>query len=336
VQTRPLEELLGRAGGDPSWSEATRSHYTRAPQDPRYAALAEESIAILRPEYRDDPLARALAVKHYLDENGAYSRSSRHADAEDPTASFLFGDLTGYCVHFSHAAVYLLRSLGVPARVAAGYAVPESDRAGGSAVMIRALNAHAWPEVYLEGVGWVVVDITPARYLDPIAPRADPELQSLLGELLRRGSKTVAGMEPPAGSPITLAGLARGAGTLLLALVVLAFGVKAYRALAPRLAADAAQPRVAYRAALDRLAEVGLRRRFGESRERFAARAAAVSDSFPELTSAHLRYALGSGPGSGGEPRQLWLAVRGELRSRLPFWRRTLGLLDPTAWLRSR
>lgn len=336
VQTRPYETMLGLAGGQPDWSEEIRRHYTAAPDDARYAGLAEKTISVLRPEYRDDSLARALAVKLYLDENGSYSRLSHHADASDPTASFLFGDLTGYCVHFAHAAVYLLRSLGVPARVAAGYAVPEADRAGGSAIMIRALNAHAWPEVFLDGVGWVVVDITPARYLDPIAPRADPELQNLLGEMLRRGARPIPGLDPPGGDPISLAGLLRGLAGLVLALGAVAFGVKGYRALAPRLAAEAALPRIAYRAALDRLGEVGLSRRFGESRERFAARSAAVSASFGALTAVHLRHALGAGAAPSGEPRRLFAAMRGELRARVPLWRRALGLLDPFVWLRSR
>ena len=71
----------------------------------------------------------------------------------DPTADFLFGDRTGYCVHFAHAAVLLWRALGIPARVGTGYRTEEDDRHGSSTILIRASDAHAWPELYLDGIG---------------------------------------------------------------------------------------------------------------------------------------------------------------------------------------
>ncbi|MFK7987865.1 MAG: DUF4129 domain-containing transglutaminase family protein [Sandaracinaceae bacterium] len=151
--TRDPMSLFGRPeGGDPSWNEETRAHYLEMPDDPRYRALAERILAEL-PDHlaslRDDPVGRALAITHYLGQNGTYSLRSRHAGADDPTADFLFGDLTGYCVHFSHAAVFLMRAVGVPARVGTGYAVPEQNRAGGSALLLRNTDQHAWPEVFV-------------------------------------------------------------------------------------------------------------------------------------------------------------------------------------------
>ncbi len=171
VQSRPYDDLLGQLPGRPGWSAEQWQHYTETPSDPRYGEVAREITSVLREEYRGDPLAQALAIKVFFDKNGIYSLRSKHADAEDPTASFLFGDLTGYCVHFAHAAVYLMRELGLPARVAAGYAVPVQDRGDGSSVMIRGANAHAWPEVYLDGAGWVAVDPAPERSLDPARRR---------------------------------------------------------------------------------------------------------------------------------------------------------------------
>ncbi len=143
--------LLGREVGDRAWSEDVAAHYTRGPDDPRYRALAEHIVAQLPESLRDDPVARALAITQYLGQHGTYSLRSRHAGAEDPTADFLFGDLTGYCVHFSHAAVYLMRSLGLPARVGTGYAVAEQNRAGGSGLLLRNSDQHAWPELYVGG-----------------------------------------------------------------------------------------------------------------------------------------------------------------------------------------
>lgn len=182
--TADLTSLLGREVGDPTWSEETRAHYLRGPDDPRYRALAERIVALLPEELRDDPVAKALAITQYLSKHGTYSLRSNHAGAPDPTADFLFGDLTGYCVHFAHAAVFLMRSIGIPARVGTGYAVAEANRQGGSGLLLRNSDQHAWPEVYVGGA-----PPSPPRELvamqDFIMARADDELDWLPAETLR-------------------------------------------------------------------------------------------------------------------------------------------------------
>ena len=337
VPTAGFRELLGRAPGSADWSEAQWDHYTKGPDDPRYAELAAKIQASLADDWRDDPLARAFAVKRYLEENGSYSRKSHHTDAADPVASFLFGDVTGYCVHFAHAAVYLMRSLGVPARVAAGYAVPDSERNGGSAVLIRGLDAHAWPEIHLDGVGWVVVDIAPERVLDPIAPRPDGALQTMLGELLRGTPADEAFAAEQAWRWPSLARLGRALAALGLAALLLAALGKALRRASPRFARETALPRVVYRTALDRLADAGALRGFGETRERFAQRVAARAPSFAALTALHLRRAFGgAGRAAPAEIHRLGRRVADELRASTSHRRRALGWIDPFSWLRVR
>ncbi|MEM6456172.1 MAG: transglutaminase domain-containing protein [Acidobacteriota bacterium] len=337
VPVEPYEALLGRRPGAADWSEAQWAHYTDAPSDLRYAELARQLIATLNADYKLDPLARALMVKQYLDENGIYSRSSRHAGTQDPTASFLFGNKTGYCVHFAHAAAFLLRSLDIPTRVAAGYAVAADARGDGSTVMVRSLDAHAWPEIYIEGIGWVVVDPAPQQTLDEPTAQPDLALQRMLGEMMRQNDLEEAA--PPSASPLAAALrlLLRLAALALVLLVVGAYATKLYRRFAPRLAAPDALPRLGYRAALDRLAEVGVRRRVGENREGFARRAAAQAPAFVELTAWHAGDALGSR--QRAEPdhlHDLVARVHREVRAATPAWRRALGVLDPTAWLRAR
>ncbi len=334
VQTVSYEAMLGSGAGREDWGAAQWAHYTAAPADPRYRELAREIEEGLPEHLRDDPLARAVAVKLFLDENGIYNLSTRHADSEDPTASFLFGDLNGYCVHFAHAASFLLRSLGVPARVATGYLVPERDSYGGSAILIRSLNAHAWPEIHLSGLGWVVVDPVPERTEVAAAPPSDPELQRMLGELLREkaGQQSVADRLDGDGR---LAALGRALLLALLAAVVGGYAVRTHRWLAPRFASARQCPRLAYRAALDRLAGVGWRRRYGESREHFARRARLVAPSLVPLTGEHLRASLGGvAPRDPAPLRELAERVGAELRSGIPLWRRALGVLDPFCWMR--
>ncbi|MCG8461134.1 MAG: transglutaminase domain-containing protein [Holophagales bacterium] len=338
VQVTPYDDLLGRRSGDPRWSEETWQHYLEAPSDPRYGELARSVLDRVREEYRNEPIARALAVKLYLDENGIYSRKSRHADTPDPAASFLFGDLTGYCVHFAHAAAYLFRSLDIPARVSAGYAVGENERQGGSAIVIRGGSAHAWPEIYLEDIGWVVVDLTPEQSLEEPMESPDPRLQQMLGEMMRQG-KTQDDFGDQARQPFDWRALLERLAWLLALVLAVCYTVKIYRRFVPSLAGDGQLWRLGYRATLDRLAEVGLVRRFGESREGFARRVGRAVPSFPPLTGLHVGRALGSGhtaelAASGAAVRRFIDGVGHELRQGVPFWRRLLGWLHPLSWLR--
>lgn len=337
VQTLPYEAMLGQRSGSAEWSADQWSHYTEAPGDPRYEEIADDLVEVLRSEYRDDPLAQALAVKAHLDENGIYSRKSRHADAADPAASFLFGDLTGYCVHFAHAAAYLYRSLDIPARVAVGYAVEESARGSGSAIMIRSGDAHAWPEIFLEDVGWVVVDLAPQTTLDEPVQSPDQALQRMLGEMMRQQPGDETTLEDQLRDPIDLAALARLLARLLLALLVLAYVVKLYRAWSPRFVRPRQLYRVAYRAALDRLAGIGVRRHYGESRESFAERSGHLAPSFVDLTSEHLRTALGSRRPADREGLRVMTGRIGrEIDRSLPLWRRLLAWVHPVPWMLAR
>lgn len=334
VQTLPYDEMIGLRPGDPDWTREEWAFYTDAPSDPRYKALAERLMQMLREDYKRDPLAQALAIKAYLDQEGIYSRRSKHAGAEDPAGSFLFGNLTGYCVHFAHAATYLMRAQGLPARVAAGYAIEESARGGGSTLMVRGGDAHAWPELYLEGVGWVVVDLAPEQTLDEPAGPPDQTLQRMLGEMMREDFQEMDMSDEAAfsWSFLKLIGL-----ILLFGALAVGYGVKFYRALAPFFGGPKQLYRSAYRASLDRLAEVGVRRRFGESRESFSQRATQMAPSFSQLTEHHLQQALGSQEKSPPRSLQeLMIRVQDEIGGRVPLWRRLAGFLNPYSWLMAR
>jgi protein-glutamine gamma-glutamyltransferase len=336
-----LEMLIGRPTGSAGWDEATFKHYTQAPADPRYTELSQEILGTLHEALRGDSVARALAVSVWLSRVGTYSLKSGHANAEDPTADFLFGDRVGYCVHFAHAAVYLMRSLGVPARVGAGYVVDEAARQGGSSILVTGANSHAWPEFYIDGVGWVVADVSPAQSMDAPPPPPDPDLQRLLGEMARGLKPLPQSEDRPLEPLIKTARLfrmifTRGLGFALVTLVIALYLIKLWRRLAPLFASQGLS-RVAYRAELDRLAEVSYRRNFGETRERFADRIAHVSPSFVLLTRQHLAAKFArQGEADAAQVREASRAVARELRGGVSWWRRLLGALSPWSWLMSR
>jgi transglutaminase-like putative cysteine protease len=337
VLTTAYEKLLERRTAGKELPAVSRRYYTEAPKDPRYAAVAAEALALLNADVRERPLAQALAIKKLLEQTGTYSLQSQHADAADPTGSFLFGDRTGYCVHFAHAAAFLLRTIGIPARIGAGYAVPAERRGRGSALLITAGDAHAWPEIYLDGVGWVVLDIAPEQSLDPPQPEPDRTLQQMLGEMARTSTDAPLVSPPRLSRPLVgWRDVARGAAALLVLALVGAYTVKVYRALAPRLRRSQLY-RIGYRGAADRLAAVGYWRGRAESRERFAARAAAVAPSFGMLTWAHLGPPLGSAVASDAPTiRGLMAAVAREVRVNVPLWRRAVGLVNPVSWWATR
>lgn len=71
---------------------------------------------------------------------------------------FLLEQKEGYCTHFATAFVLLARDLGYPARLCQGFSVPTK---GQKETLCYGSYAHAWPEVYFEGVGWIPFEPTP-------------------------------------------------------------------------------------------------------------------------------------------------------------------------------
>ena len=126
-------------------------------------------------------------VKDYFADNFPYTiNPGKTPRNKDFVNDFLDNKQRGYCAHFASAATLIFRYLGIPARYVEGYAVSYNDITlngelnedlkyedyydgysviGQTAcVTVNATdaNAHAWVEVYLEGKGWCVVDVTPA------------------------------------------------------------------------------------------------------------------------------------------------------------------------------
>lgn len=333
----PYDDLIGQEVGAEDWSAEVWDEYLKLPDDPRYQELATRLIGNLRPEFADDPFARAFTIKSYLDENGIYSLANDHAYEQDPAASFLFGDLTGYCMHFAFAATYLYRSLGIPARVGIGYSVPASNRAGGSALLIQAIHGHAWPEVYFEDYGWVIIDPAPQQTLVDMTTDPQNNLQQLLGDMLRNEASFNDFLAADQESLFPWAAIANTLYGLVAAAIAAGYAVKFYRLRVPGTGPAGSHHRQAYRAMLDQLGAMGYRRRRGESRESFAARMRELAPSFEAATRQHLAAALGRPTPGTDDTAFNWQSSHAELRRQLeqkvPRWKRVLGTLNPYSWL---
>ncbi|TMC82984.1 MAG: transglutaminase domain-containing protein [Chloroflexi bacterium] len=119
-----------------------------------------------------DEFDTVMAVTHYLQHNFTYTLDLPRVPSDrDPVDWFLFDVKTGYCEQFATAETLMLRSLGIPARLATGYATGDYDPVLNQAV-VRERDAHAWVEVWFGSHGWVPVDPTPG--VSPLAATQFP------------------------------------------------------------------------------------------------------------------------------------------------------------------
>lgn len=102
-------------------------------------------------------------VSYFTDGSFTYSLDAPGGDGQDNLAAIgeFLRTRSGYCTHYATAFALLARELGVPSRVVLGYAPGgAADESGTYTVTMRQL--HAWAEVWVDGIGWVGVDVTPA------------------------------------------------------------------------------------------------------------------------------------------------------------------------------
>lgn len=123
--------------------------------DPRVAALAEDITRGASTRYDK---ARAL-WEYFGPQNGfTYDTSTAPASDANALADFLLNGKRGYCEQYASAMAVMLRSLGIPSRVAVGFTAGSRE---GNHRVITTRDAHAWVEVYFSGIGWVSFDPTP-------------------------------------------------------------------------------------------------------------------------------------------------------------------------------
>lgn len=114
------------------------------------------------------PYAKARALQDYFHRGFKYDLKARPGHDNNALANFLFNTKTGYCEQFAGSYAVMARSIGLPTRVAVGFTPGELQTDG--LYHVRDEHAHAWPEVYLQGFGWVPFEPTPGRG----APNATP------------------------------------------------------------------------------------------------------------------------------------------------------------------
>lgn len=124
--------------------------------------MGEEDID---PESDEMRISYAYLVQDILAEETSYNLYLDDIPQGTNTIQyFLETGREGYCMHYASAGALLLQELGVPARYVSGYVVKDSmfkKTEKGYQADVPDRNGHAWVEIYLEGLGWVPVDMTP-------------------------------------------------------------------------------------------------------------------------------------------------------------------------------
>jgi len=151
-------EQLQAAGTDyPEWTE----RYLQLPDD-----LPERVHAKAREVTRgaDTPYEAAAQIERYLRSFAIDYKVPAAPPGRDSIDYFLFETQRGYFDYHASAMAVMLRSLGIPSRVAAGYVLDAARRdEDGLTYNVTERSAFAWPEVYFPGIGWVEFNPTPSQ-----------------------------------------------------------------------------------------------------------------------------------------------------------------------------
>src|SRR5581483_925134 len=138
---------------------------------PRVAGKAAEVT-----QGAETPYDKAAAIEQYLRSFPVDFDVPKTPAGRDTIDFFLFDAQRGYFDYHASAMAVMLRSLGIPARVAAGYVIDPLQAQGddGSTYQLTEKNAWAWPEVYFPSIGWVEFNPTPSQPLirRPGSPQA--------------------------------------------------------------------------------------------------------------------------------------------------------------------
>ena len=122
-----------------------------------------------------NPYDKAIALQNWLRNNIVYTEDVKFPPKNQDVVDYvLFDSKQGYCEYYASAFVVMARELGLPTRMAVGFFPGDKDDTAGG-FLYRERNAHAWPEVYFPGRGWIRFEPTANRQAPNYDPAPAPE-----------------------------------------------------------------------------------------------------------------------------------------------------------------
>jgi transglutaminase-like putative cysteine protease len=174
---RPTAGQLASAGPP---SAALQREYTQVP-DSLPDVVGRTALQVTADSAND--YERAVKLQDWFAFEGGFTYDTQvEAGSGTEAITRFLRQREGFCVHFAFSMAAMARTLGIPARVAVGF-TPGSPQSNGS-MSVGLRDAHAWPELYFEGVGWTRFEPTPTRgsvpdYATAEAPAAGGTEQEL-------------------------------------------------------------------------------------------------------------------------------------------------------------
>ena len=156
--------------------------YTVTPDD---LSFAVRDLAMRWTRGAENDYERVIAIQEWFTQKGGFTYDDEvpASTSDEALVEFLIESKRGFCQQFSSAMAIMLRSLGIPARLAVGF-TPGTADATGDRFTVTTENAHSWVEVLFPSYGWIPFEPTPNRqnlaaypYLDPdaVQPCTDPD-----------------------------------------------------------------------------------------------------------------------------------------------------------------
>ncbi|MDE3212946.1 MAG: transglutaminase domain-containing protein, partial [Bacteroidota bacterium] len=171
-----LRQITDYSGVDSTFMK----YYTFMPRGADFDSIRALALQITRGAV--NPIDKIIAVRNYFlsnDETGQplFQYTDNPGVPGLPSASklnyFLFENRKGYCAYFAGATLFLLRSLGIPTRVATGFLTMDRSTKNKGWYWFYEHQAHAWTQVFFPGYGWLDFDTTIPSAEQQQAPAPD-------------------------------------------------------------------------------------------------------------------------------------------------------------------
>lgn len=176
---RTLRKAKGYDGED----DRFMNYYTEIPEGDLYNRIGQLADSLTNGD--ETAIDKILSIRNYFlskDEEGkqlyTYTLTpGKPTDPNIPNASmldeFLFNTNEGYCTYFATSSLFMLRSLGIPSRVAVGFMTVDRSHKTPGWYWFYADQAHAWTQVYITEYGWLDFDMTVSNEGAEQAPQPD-------------------------------------------------------------------------------------------------------------------------------------------------------------------
>ncbi len=206
LSVEPTSDQLLAAGPAPASISQT---YTKLP-DQLPAQIRERALEVAG---QGTAFEQAIALQDFFRTTGGFTYSEQVSgngiddSGQDAVLAFLDGK-QGYCVQFASAMAVMARTLGIASRVAVGFLPGTKTADGGYQITLQ--DAHAWPELYFDGVGWARFEPTPATRAPnappysapaPSTPEVDPSPSASQSAAPAQGAPSPQAASPDVDSP---------------------------------------------------------------------------------------------------------------------------------------